>query len=146
MKKRKAKDEYIIIVGCGRLGSHIANIFSKKKKSIVVIDKKEEAFRRLGVDFSGFTIEADATEEDVLLEAKIDKADIVITVTDDDNTNIMVAQIAKKIFNVPKVIARIFDVKMKEFYEELDISILSPTILSANKFIDIVEQEAKEKL
>ncbi|MFO7929088.1 MAG: NAD-binding protein [Candidatus Humimicrobiaceae bacterium] len=144
MNKGKPKDEYIIIVGCGRLGSHIANLFSKKKKSVVVIDKESNAFRRLGVDFSGFTIEADAIEEDVLIEAKIDQADILIAVTDDDNANIMVAQIAKIIFNVPKVIARIFDVTMKKLYEGLDINIISPTILSAKKFIDIVEEGAEE--
>ncbi len=144
MNKGKPKDEYIIIVGCGRLGSHTANLFSKREKSVVVIDKESNAFRRLGVDFSGFTIEADAIEKDVLIEAKIDQADILIAVTDDDNANIMVAQIAKIIFNVPKVIARIFDATMKKFYEELDIDIISPTILSAKKFIDIVEKVPEE--
>lgn len=138
MNKKKNKDEYIIIVGCGRLGSHIANLFSKQKKSVVIIDKEESAFRRLNIDFSGFTIEADAIEEDILLEAKIDKADIVITVTDDDNTNIMIAQIAKKIYKVPKVIARLFDTNMQKVYEGLDIKTVCPTILSAEKFLDFI--------
>lgn len=138
MISKKMKDEYIIIVGCGRLGSHIANLFSKQSKSVVIIDKDDSAFRRLNVDFSGFTLEADALEEDVLLEAKIDKADIVLAVTDDDNTNIMVAQVAKKIYHVPKVISRLLDTEMQKVYEKLDIKIVCPTILSAEKFLDII--------
>lgn len=135
---KKNKDEYIIIVGCGRLGSHLASLLSKARKSVVVIDKEEKAFLKLSEDFSGFTIEADATEEDTLLEAKIDKADVLVATTNDDNTNIMVAQIAKTVYNVPKVIARLFEPLRQRVYEELDIDTICPTILSAIEFKNLI--------
>lgn len=142
--KINKKDEYIIIVGCGRLGSHLASLLSKERKSVVVIDNNEEAFNRLVNDFSGFTIEADAIEEETLLNAKIDRADVVVATTNDDNTNVMIAQIAKTIYGVPKVIARLFDPSRQEMYEELDIDTICPTILSAVEFKNIII-EAKEE-
>lgn len=136
--KNREKDEYIVIIGCGRLGSHLASLLSKERKSVVVIDKDQHSFHRLSDDFSGFTIEADALEEETLLEAKLDKADVVVTTTNDDNTNIMIAQIAKTIYNVPKVIARLFEPSRQRVYEELDIQTICPTILSAIEFKNII--------
>lgn len=141
MKMSLSKDEYIIIVGCGRLGSHLASLLSKSRKSVVVIDKEEKSFGRLSEDFSGFTIEADAIEIDTLLQAKIDKADVVVTTTNDDNTNIMIAQIAKSIYGVPKVIARLFEPSRQKVYEELEIETLCPTVLSAIEFKNIIVEE-----
>jgi len=136
--KSRENDEYIVIIGCGRLGSHLASLLSQERKSVVVIDKDQHSFHRLSDEFSGFTIEADALEEETLLEAKIDKADVVVTTTNDDNTNIMIAQIAKTIYNVPKVIARLFEPSRQRVYEELDIQTICPTILSAIEFKNII--------
>ena len=72
-KENKEKD-YIIIAGCGQLGSKIAEDMSNERKSIVVIDKDEKAFQLISDNFSGFTIEADVTEEDTLILANIKKA------------------------------------------------------------------------
>lgn len=144
MNNKKVNNEYIIIVGCGRLGSHLCRLLSKERKSVVVIDREEYAFHRLSEDFSGFTIESDATEIDTLLMAKIDRADVVVTTTNDDNTNIMIAQIAKTIYKVPKVIARLYEPARQKVYEELDIETLCPTTLSAealNKIIVGTERE-----
>lgn len=145
-RMKKNNDEYIIIVGCGRLGSHLAGLLSRLRKSVVVIDRDEIAFNRLSQDFSGFTIQADAIEIDTLLQAKIDKADVVVTTTNDDNTNIMIAQIAKSIYKVPKVIARLFEPSRQKVYEELEIETLCPTVLSAIEFKNIiVGKEMEEK-
>lgn len=138
IRKINRKDDYIIIIGCGRLGSHLANLLSASKKSVVVIDKTEESFKRLTSNFSGFTIEADAIEEEVLEEAKIDQADVVVSVTNDDNTNIMIAQIAKKIYNVPKVIARLIEPNKQKIYNQLGIVTICPTILSAEEISKII--------
>ncbi|WP_052220565.1 NAD-binding protein [Clostridium homopropionicum] len=132
------KDEYIIIVGCGRLGGSIANLLSKEGKSMVVIDKKESAFTKLSDDFSGFTLEANAIELDTLLRAKIDKADVVVVATDDDNTNIMIAQIAKIIYKVPRVITRLYEPAREEVYKNLNIDTICPTNLSALEFKNII--------
>lgn len=145
MKTKQDRDEYIIIIGCGRLGSHLARLLSKARQSVVVIDKDAHAFHRLSDDFSGFTIEADAVEIDSLLQAKIHKADVVVTTTNDDNTNLMIAQIAKTIYKVPKVIARLFEPSRQQVYEELDIDTLCPTILSAVALKDnIIGHETEE--
>lgn len=138
MEINQNRDEYIIVVGCGRLGSHLARLLSKARKSVVVIDKNEHAFHRLSDEYSGFTIEADAVEIDTLLRAKIDKADVVVTTTNDDNTNLMIAQIAKTIYKVPKVIARLFEPSRQQVFEELDIDTLCPTILSAVALKDYI--------
>lgn len=143
----KKKDEYIIIVGCGRLGGSIANLLSKEGKSIVVIDKNESAFTKLSDDFSGFTLEANAIELDTLLRAKIDKADVVVVATDDDNTNIMIAQIAKIIYKVPRVITRLYEPAREEVYKNLNIDTICPTNLSALEFKNIIinNEEKVEK-
>ncbi|AOT69045.1 potassium channel family protein [Geosporobacter ferrireducens] len=146
MTTKQERDEYIIIVGCGRLGSHLARLLSKARKSVVVIDKNEYAFHRLSNDFSGFTLEADAIEIDSLLRAKIDKADVVVATTDDDNTNVMIAQIAKTIYHVPKVIARLFEPSRQQIYEQLDIETLCPTILSAEALRNNIIGEETEDL
>ncbi|WZL72026.1 TrkA family potassium uptake protein [Clostridiaceae bacterium 35-E11] len=141
----KNNDEYIVIVGCGRLGSHLASLLSKARKSVVIIDKDEMAFNRLTEEFSGFTIQADAIEIDTLLHAKIDKADVVVTTTNDDNTNIMIAQIAKSIYKVPMVIARLFEPSRQKVYEELQIETLCPTVLSAVEFKNIIVGKEMEE-
>ena len=144
MSQGTNKIEFIIIVGCGRLGSQLANFLSKEQNSVIIIDKNEAAFGRLNEDFSGFAIVADATELDILLDAKIDKADIVITTTNDDNTNIMIAQIAKKIYCVPKVIARLFEPSRQGVYDELDIETICPVTLSANALINLIRGQYQE--
>ena len=146
MENNQARDEYIIIVGCGRLGSHLARLLSKARKSVVVIDKNEYAFHRLSEDYSGFTIEADAIEIDTLLRAKIHKADVVVATTNDDNTNVMIAQVAKTIYHVPKVVARLFEPSRQLVYEELGIETLCPTILSAEALKNYIMGKETEEL
>lgn len=133
------KTKYIILVGCGRLGSLLANRFSLKGHSIVVIDLLPESFEQLSSDFSGFTIEGDATELAVLTKAKIDRADAVFTVTSNDNINLMVAQIAKDIYKIPTVMARVFDPKREVAYNNLNIRTLCPTLLAADEFVKQAE-------
>ncbi|MBN2557635.1 MAG: TrkA family potassium uptake protein [Clostridia bacterium] len=136
--------KYIIIIGCGRLGAFLASSLSESKQnSVVVIDKKEEAFDRLGSSYSGFTIIADASEIETLRNAKIQKADVLVATTNHDNTNIMIAQIAKGFFNVPKVIARLTEPAKEKVYSELGIDTISPTALSAMEFYRIIMENGE---
>ncbi|WP_130892296.1 MULTISPECIES: TrkA family potassium uptake protein [Fusobacterium] len=137
----KIEKDYVIIVGCGRFGSSVAEYLSKKRKSIVIIDKNEDKFSSLSENFSGFTIEADGTDEDILIAANIEKAGVLLATTNDDNTNIMIAQIAKKIYNVPNVIVRIFDPSKHEIYEKFEIKTISPTLLSMKEFKNLIIEE-----
>jgi trk system potassium uptake protein TrkA len=132
----KSEKLYIVIVGCGRLGSHLANRLSRTGHSVVVIDKDGGAFDQLTAEFGGFHIEGNATEFAVLKQAKIDKADVVIAATHDDNLNMMVAQIAKKLFDIGKVMARVLDPTREEIYRELGIETVCPTVIAAELVVD----------
>ncbi|KXS42676.1 MAG: trk system potassium uptake protein TrkA [Candidatus Frackibacter sp. T328-2] len=125
---------YILVVGCGKAGSHLANSISKQGEDVVVIDNREEAFNNLSTEFTGFTLLGDATEFELLKEAKIDNADVVIATTTDDNVNSMIAQIAKDIFEVPKVLARTFAPRREKIYNQLGIDTICPTTLSVTEF------------
>ena len=134
----KKNIQFIIIVGCGRLGSFLANALSLRGHSVVVIDNNSKSFDTLSVEFSGFKVEGDATEFAVLKQGKIDKADLLVATTREDNINIMVAQIAKKFFHVPKVVARVFEPEREKFYRDLGIEIVCPIVLAGKAFLDII--------
>ncbi|MBE9211891.1 TrkA family potassium uptake protein [Plectonema cf. radiosum LEGE 06105] len=133
-----AKSQYIVVVGCGRLGSILGTQLSDQGNSVVVIDLNESAFESLGGEFSGFKIVGDATELAVLRTAKAGKADCLLAVTDSDNINIMVAQIAKKLFEIPTVLARVFDPNREAIYRDFGIETISPTQLSAEAFVKTI--------
>jgi trk system potassium uptake protein TrkA len=131
--------QYIIIVGCGRLGSMLANQVSTLGISVVVIDRDEAAFSNLSAEFSGFRILGDAVELSVLHQAKIERADCLLAVTRHDNVNLMVAQVAKTIFGVSKVMARIFNPEREQVYSQFGIETVCPTRLSAHVFLNALQ-------
>jgi len=136
------RNRYIVVVGCGRLGSQLANQLSRDGNSVVVIDSDETKFIDLSPDFSGFRIEGDATHITVLKDAKLKKADVLIATTHEDNVNLMVAQVARKIFNVPQVLARVFDPKREKIYAQLGIDTICPTSVAAQMFLRAVSSGA----
>lgn len=125
---------YIIIVGCGSLGAHLASELSREGQDVVTVDQDEAAFRELSAEYSGFTITGDATEVDVLLSARIQDADVVVACTENDSVNLMIAQIAKKLHQVPVVMARVFNPARQDIYKELGIDTLCATTLAAMEF------------
>ena len=127
--------QYIVVVGCGRLGSILASRLSSQGNSVVVIDPYESSFSNLSSDFSGFQITGDASEIEILRSAKVDRADCLLAVTDKDNINLMVTQIAKQIFQTSIVLARVFDPAREKIYRDFGIATISPTQLSADAFI-----------
>ncbi|MGD1899658.1 MAG: potassium channel family protein [Phormidesmis sp.] len=127
--------KYIVVIGCGRLGSLLAGRLSAEGNSVVVIDQKESAFENLSSEFSGFQIVGDASEMATLKKAKLDKADCLLVVTREDNVNLMVAQIGRIFFETPVVLARVFDPAREAIYREFDIDTISPTQLSADSFM-----------
>jgi len=136
---------YIVVVGCGRLGSHLANELSRAGNSVVVIDLEDTTFNDLSADFSGFRVEGDATQMAVLKEAKLNKADVLIATTHEDNVNLMVAQVARNIFGVSHVLARIFDPKREEVYAQLGIDTICPTSVAAEMFLRAVLNQSAER-
>jgi len=131
---------YIIIVGCGRVGSELAKLLSGEGHDVVVVDREQKSFDRLGNTFNGITVVGNGFDLELLRHAGVEKADAVCAVTNGDNTNLIAAQVARKIFKVPKVIARVYDPQRANLYDALGLDILSGTILLAAMIRDkIVE-------
>ena len=130
---------YTIIIGCGRLGANLANTLSDEGENVLIMDETKESFRRLASNYGGLSIVGNGTEFDKLQEARIDRATAVIAVTNDDNTNIMAAQIAREIFNVKKVIARLHDPECEIVYRELGIDTICPAVLSAKEIDKLMD-------
>ena len=128
-------NRYVIVVGCGRLGSILANRLSSLGSSVVVIDREEAAFENLSTEFSGFRVTGDAAELAVLRQARIDKAACLLAITSHDNVNLMVAQVAQTVFSVPQVIARINDPSREAVYRQFGIETICPTNLTAAAFM-----------
>jgi trk system potassium uptake protein TrkA len=129
---------FVVIVGCGRLGSYLANKLSRDGHSVVVIDIDKSKFENLSSEYSGFQIEGDATEMAVLTQAKVDQADALIAATRLDAVNLMIAQVAKKILHVPKVVARVFDPSRGSLYRELGVETVCPTVIAGNAFLEFL--------
>lgn len=130
---------HLVIVGCGRLGGALANQLSKAGHEVVVIDQRAAAFDKLSVDFSGFKLIGDAVELHILKEANVEAAEYLFATTTSDNTNLMVAQVARTVFQVPRVVARVFDPTREEIYRGFGIETISPTKLSTDAFLSILD-------
>lgn len=130
-----SNNKYIVVVGCGRLGAILADHLSLQGHSVVAVDRDMSAFEKLSPDFTGFRLQGDATRISVLRQAKMDKADIVVAATRNDNVNLMVVQVAKSLFNVSRVMARLHDPKRGEMYADLDIEIVCPVRVAAEHFM-----------
>ena len=121
----------IVIMGCGRVGAHLANILDAEGHKITVLDINPDSFRKLSPDFKGTALIGDGTDEDTLRRAGIEEADGFVAVTQGDNRNVLAAQVAKHIFGVKKVVCRIYDPLRRELYATLGLETVSPTIIFA---------------
>jgi len=126
----------IIIMGCGRVGAQLANLLDADGHQVTVIDIDAHSFRRLPPSFGGTALVGDGTDEEMLKKAGITEADAFVAVTQGDNRNVMAAQIARNIFNVPRVICRIYDPLRKDVYEALGLEAVSPTTVFAQLLRD----------
>lgn len=127
-----------VIVGCGRLGAHIANVLSDEGEGVVIIDSNREAFRKLSPSFNGIIVTGDGGDLAVHEEAATSKANALIAVTNRDNTNIMVAQMAKKLYTVPRVIVRLYEPDLECINKEFGIETISPLLLSTKLVEDLL--------
>jgi len=136
---------FVLIVGCGRVGSAIAKRMIKEGHEVSVLDESEEAHALLDHDLdqtwedSGgrFTV-GTALEVEALDAAGIQQADVVVCSTDGDNTNIVVAQIAKKRFQVPKVVVRVLDPYRADWYSQQGIETVCPTQVAIEMLTEAV--------
>ncbi len=117
----------VVIVGCGRVGATLAREFDAAGHDVTIIDERVAAFNRLGSHFGGEMVVGTGIDESVLRRAGIEKAECFVSVTNGDNRNIMAAQVAKVIFNVPRVITRIYDPIREEAYREFGLETICST-------------------
>lgn len=108
-------------MGCGRVGARLAMTLDRMGRSVTIIDMNEQAFRRLGHDFSGQTIRAIGFDRDAMIQAGIERAGAFAAVSSGDNSNIIAARVARETFGVPTVVARIYDPRRAEIYERIGI-------------------------
>lgn len=120
-----------IIIGCGRTGSYLATILDKEGHQVTVLDIDPNSFNLLSPSFQGTTILGNGTDREALEKAGIKEADCFIALTNMDNLNILIAQIAKHIYNVPKVVCRIYDPLRSEVFSSLGLETFSPTVILA---------------
>lgn len=119
-----------IIVGCGRVGSNLAATLAREGHDVTIIDREARSLqRRLDPEFPGTKIVGNAMDEDILMRAGVQGADVVVTLTEGDNRNIMIAQVAKVKFSVPHVFARIVDPLRAAAYRKEGISTIDQTTL-----------------
>ena len=128
----------LVIMGCGRVGARQATLLDKEGHQVTTLDTDAYSFRRLPPDFGGTALIGNGLNEEALKKAGIEDADAFVAVTQGDNRNVMASQIAKHIFNVPKVVCRIYDPLRRDLYSLLGLEAISPTTIFA--------QILKEKL
>jgi trk system potassium uptake protein TrkA len=125
---------HVVIMGCGRVGSELAARLEARGHTVAVIDKREIAFRMLRFDFKGQTVHGYGFDEDVLRQAGIERAGAFAAVSNGDNSNIVAARLAREKFEVPIVVARIYDPRRAEIYQRLGI----PTVATVKWTTDQV--------
>lgn len=131
----------VIIIGCGKVGSSFAKLLHSEGHDVVIVDNDANNFKTLGPGFSGIMITGVPIDQDVLKRAGIETADALAAVTPDDNVNIMVCQVAKEIFKVPRVIARIYNPEREHVFHHFGLDTICPTNLTVNAMRSIITGE-----
>jgi trk system potassium uptake protein len=128
----------VLVVGCGRVGSATALQLAADGYEVSVIDEKEEALTRLGEAWTGRFLVGHGMDLNLLRAAGIEDADAVVVATNGDNTNIVVAQVAQKRFDVPCVVVRILDPARAAFYAEQGLRTICPTKTAIDALVGVV--------
>lgn len=125
---------HVVVVGCGRVGSELADLLEKSGHSVAIVDKRKESFRRLPADSTAQQVVGFGFDRDTLIEAGIEKAGALAAVTSGDNSNIMSARVARETFEIERVVARIYDPRRAVIYQRLGI----PTVATVSWTTDQV--------
>jgi len=129
----------VVIMGCGRVGARLARLLDADGHTVTILDIDAYSFRRLPPEFKGTALVGDGIDEEALKKAGIEEADVFFALTQGDNRNVMASQIAKHIFNVPRVICRIYDPLRQELYSTLGLEAISPTTVFAQMLRERLE-------
>ena len=128
----------VIIMGCGRIGSQVSELMCAQGHDVTVIDHDFNAVDRLGPNFKGRIVHGLGFDRNVLIEAGIERADAFVTASSSDNANIVAARIARNIFRVPRVVARLYDPRRAEVYQRLGLTTISSTNWGAERIYQMI--------
>jgi trk system potassium uptake protein len=127
-----------MIIGCGRMGTGLALVLSQRGHTITLIDKDRAALEQLEQPFRGQTIVGTGFDQGVLIQAGIEHADGLAVVTNSDEANVVVARLARLVFQVPRVVARLYDPRKVEVYRRLGVQIVAPVSWAISRFADLL--------
>ncbi len=130
----------MMIIGCGRVGSVLANQLDEAGHEVVVLDRNQQAFRRLSEKFSGERIVGNGLVEEFVRPTLQEKTDLLFVITDKDNINLMIAQRVKQIFQVQRVVAVIHDSILAGLYKELGVETVCPTDLVIKDLLQTIQE------
>ena len=137
---KKLENKRIVIMGCGRLGANLADYLYEQGHEVIVVDSDEDAFRKLSASYGGLIFISDATELETFDKLEIDEQTTMIVVTDSDNTNILISQVAREVYHVKTIICRLYDPQRECVYDEFHIDTICPTYLSVHRIEDILKE------
>ena len=136
----------VLVVGCGKVGSRLAALLVEEDMDVSIIARTTaEAETMLDPDFKGSLLCGVPIDQDNLKKAGIESCDVVCAVTDDDNTNIMVAQLAKEVYGVGKVISRILDPERGDIFAHFGLETVCPTKLTVEAICSAIKPMLEEK-
>ena len=130
-------------MGCGRVGSSVADGLSRIGHDVAIIDRDSTAFHRLSPDFTGERVLGMGFDRDVLLRAGIEKAGAFAAVSSGDNSNIISARVARETFGVERVVARIYDAKRAAVYERLGIPTVATVPWTTDRLLNVLLRESE---
>jgi len=133
----------VVVMGCGRVGAALAEALSRLGHEVAIIDRDANAFHRLSPEFTGEQILGMGFDRDVLLRAGIEHADAFAAVSSGDNSNIISARVAREMFGVQRVVARIYDAKRAAVYERLGIPTIATVPWTTDRLLNTLTHEAE---
>src|SRR5688572_12896374 len=127
----------IIVIGCGRLGSGLAQALSLWGHQVIAIDNDPTTFTRLETGFKGQTLTGFGFDREVLLQAGIERTDGLAAMTASDEVNLVTARMAHQFFRVPRVVARVYDPRKAAIYQRLGVQTITPVTWGVNRIAEL---------
>jgi trk system potassium uptake protein TrkA len=131
---------HIIIIGCGRVGSALAEAGARNGDDIVVIDRDPQVFKSLGAGFNGITMRGTGCDQEQLRQAGIQRCDAFIAATDSDSVNMMAAEIAQRIYRVPRVVVRLYEPSHERSMQVLGLSYIDDAFLTVQAILEALDR------
>lgn len=132
-----------MIVGCGRVGAGLAGELARAGHQVTILDTSTRAFDRLPADFGGDAVRGNGIDEDVLRRAGLEGSDVFLALTEGDNRNVLMAQLARETFAVPRVIAKVNDPVRAEAYAALGLAVLCRTLILESALLDDLGEQGR---